>query len=774
MPPENEILISALVSTYRAERFMRGLLEDLEAQTIRDRMEIVIVDSNSPENEGHIVREFQQRFDNIVYERTPERENAHVSVNRAFARSRGKYVTPAATDDRHDPSCFERLVNVLEERPDVALAYADAAVTQTENETLADARRIGHFLWPEFDPRLLFDVCYIGPHPVYRRSLHDKYGGFDEAMTVAGDYELWLRFAAAGETFVHVPEVLTLYFQNPRGNEYGNPELCDEESERARIRHWPNAWGPRPRPGTCFFFPVRREEPATPAQIAMESEAGTDLHPSPVPSKENEEPLVSVVIPTHDRPEWLARAVTSALRQTLTDVEIIVVNDGGASVDGLLAGLDPQGRVHSLRLARNRERSNARNAGLSLARGRYVAYLDDDDWWDEDHLRPLVEKLEETGAIGIYSDARTVIEELRGDRYEAVQQEDLRLPDFNRSSLLVGNFIPTPCLVHRRDALATAGVFDPSLSTHEDWDLWIRLTANESFHHAPQTTANISWRNDGSSTTSGNREDFPVTAEKIHRRYATESTARAGVVEAQQRYLDGLRARLPKPEAGVPAERREPTTHADNPSVVAPEAPAPARHTSEDRITRARAALGEGKREEATHLVREILTATPDHGEGWLLRGILDIQSLDYESAEKSFAEASRLGGDDRRCRLGLGMAALGRHQAETAWGLFSALAQEHPADDEIVHWVLRTACIREAFADAVPFLVRHLQEQPANASVRFAYAGLLMRLNRLEEATAEYETLRETAPDFDGLADLETALAQARAPQAEPVRQAS
>lgn len=90
MPLEREILISALVSTYRAERFMRGLLEDLEAQTIRDRMEIVIIDSASPEGEGDIVREFQQRFDNIVYQRTPERENAHVSVNRAFALARGR------------------------------------------------------------------------------------------------------------------------------------------------------------------------------------------------------------------------------------------------------------------------------------------------------------------------------------------------------------------------------------------------------------------------------------------------------------------------------------------------------------------------------------------------------------------------------------------------------------------------------------------------------------------------------------------------------------
>ncbi len=60
-----EYLVSAIVSTYKSERFMRGLLEDLEAQTLADRLEIVIVDSNSPQNEGAIVKEFQKRYDNI-------------------------------------------------------------------------------------------------------------------------------------------------------------------------------------------------------------------------------------------------------------------------------------------------------------------------------------------------------------------------------------------------------------------------------------------------------------------------------------------------------------------------------------------------------------------------------------------------------------------------------------------------------------------------------------------------------------------------------------
>lgn len=753
MPLERDILVSALVSTYRAERFMRGLLEDLEAQTIRDHMEIVIVDSASPEGEGEIVREFQQRFENIVYQRTPERENAHISVNRAFALSRGKYVTPAATDDRHHPQAFERMVAELEAYPEVGLVYADAAVTQTENEALADAHRTAHFFWPEFDPRLLFDVCYVGPHPVYRRTMHEKYGGFDESMTVAGDYEFWLRLVAAGEQFRHVPEVLSLYLQNPGGNEYSNLDLCDRESELARARYWQDEWGPRPRPGTCFLFPVAEPtRPAPPApqgtSVSEESPVVPEEPPEPITTLHTEAPTVSVIMPTRNRPEWLRRAVKSVLSQTFTDLELIVVNDAGEPVDEILTELDRDGRVQSIRFGDNRERSNARNAGFALARGEFIAYLDDDDWWDPDHLEALVEELRRTDAIGVYSDARTVVETRRDGQYEATQSEELRLPDFDRNSLLVGNFIPTPCLLHRRHALETAGVFDPSLRTHEDWDLWIRLTASRAFHHVRRTSANISWRTDGSSTTSSSREDFPVTAEKIHRRYADEAQARPGVPEAQERYVAGLRARLPQP-AAEPAATTPTTASTD---------------AAETHAAEARLAITQGNLREANEALGRLFDLSPEHAEGWLLRGILTIQHLDYSAAADAFATALRHGADQRRAELGMAMAALGRGQNERAWDVLRGLSDQHPGDGEVMHWLLRAACVRESFGEAIAPVERYLEARPDDSSVRFALAGLLIRLGRLNDAVSEHDRIRATEPSFDGLPELTAALSEAGA----------
>jgi len=563
-------VVSALCFVYGAERFMRGLLDDLLGQTILPRMEIVVVDTGSPTGEAAIAREYLARYPNIAYLRTPERETTTAAANRCIAAARGKYLTLACADDRHRADALERLVETLERNPDAALAYADVAVTDTENETFDEATVVGHFRWPDFDPVRLFQVCHVGPQPLYRRRLHEQYGGYDPAYVTAGDYEFWLRVVGRGERFVHVPEVLGLYLRNPGSNEHANQALSVAESEKARIVHWPDAWGTRPPAAGCYFVPTAASPPiartpiqapaqiaaaraaaarpqaaglaATPRTAAPRSQA-TELAPAAAPAEPasaiarppapERAPLVSVIMPTFDRPRWLARAVASVLAQTVRDLELIVVNDGGTPVEELLAPLDADRRITYVRLARNRNRSAARNAGLRLARGKYVAYLDDDDWFLPEHLERLVGLLEREGGAVAYSFADRVTEERRGDAWEQIAVDSVYRFDYQMPALLVGNYIPLPCLVHRRDCLDATGVFDEELITHEDWDLLIRLAARHPFLQLKETTCCFSWRGDGTSTTSAHRDDFARTLALVHERYADLAAPWPAVVEAQ-------------------------------------------------------------------------------------------------------------------------------------------------------------------------------------------------------------------------------------------------
>ena len=229
-------LVSAIVSTYNAERFIQGCLEDLEAQTIADRLEIVVVDSGSQQNEWAIVREFQQRYDNILYIPTAQREGLYAAWNRGIQAARGKYITNANTDDRHRRDAFERLVATLDTRPDIALVYADFYITEIENETFENHTPVGESIWPDFDPLELLRRCYMGHQPMWRKSMHTRYGYFDESFEVAGDWEFWLRMAE-NETFLHLREFLGLFLNSPASVGHRNPELLGQENVRVRQRY---------------------------------------------------------------------------------------------------------------------------------------------------------------------------------------------------------------------------------------------------------------------------------------------------------------------------------------------------------------------------------------------------------------------------------------------------------------------------------------------------------------------------------------------------------
>jgi Flp pilus assembly protein TadD/glycosyltransferase involved in cell wall biosynthesis len=234
MQSQAPVLISAIVSTYNSERFMRGCLEDLLAQTLAARLEIIVIDSASEQNEGEVAREFAARYRQIKYLRTPHRESVYAAWNRGIKLARGKYVTNANTDDRHRPDAFEKMVAVLEAEARTALVYADVIKTATPNQSLAASTPTGVLSWFDWQrERLLTHGCFMGPQPMWRRSVHSVFGFFDESMTVSADYEFWLRISQAFD-FRRIPEPLGLYLERGDSVEHANG---DRKRAEERVVH---------------------------------------------------------------------------------------------------------------------------------------------------------------------------------------------------------------------------------------------------------------------------------------------------------------------------------------------------------------------------------------------------------------------------------------------------------------------------------------------------------------------------------------------------------
>jgi glycosyltransferase involved in cell wall biosynthesis len=217
--------VTAIVSAYGSERFLRDCLEDLERQTIANRIEIIVIDSGSPQDEERIVREFQYSNPNVVYIRT-RRETLYEAWNRGIAMARGEYVTNANTDDRHRTDALERLASELDRR-EVGIVYADSLITTAENEIFE--RNNADRIWtlPSFSVRQVLMDCPFGPQPMWRRALHSDTGIFEGKYRLAGDYEFFMRLAMRHGAH-HLHEVLGLYYEASDNLSYNQEAMKTE------------------------------------------------------------------------------------------------------------------------------------------------------------------------------------------------------------------------------------------------------------------------------------------------------------------------------------------------------------------------------------------------------------------------------------------------------------------------------------------------------------------------------------------------------------------
>jgi glycosyltransferase involved in cell wall biosynthesis len=201
-------------------------------------------------------------------------------------------------------------------------------------------------------------------------------------------------------------------------------------------------------------------------------------------------PTVTVLVPTWNRAELIGEAIRSILVQTFTDFEVIVVDDGStdATADALARLSDSRLRV----LHRDhRGISAAMNAGLSLARGRYIARLDSDDVWRPDLLGTLVPLLDSQPEIDVVYAQADALD--HGVVVGHLQGMPLRFPDDSLRSLVYDDCTCNVALVARRACLDRAGPYDETLIANEDWDMWLRVARQSRFAFCDQVLARIRW-----------------------------------------------------------------------------------------------------------------------------------------------------------------------------------------------------------------------------------------------------------------------------------------
>jgi hypothetical protein len=185
------------------------------------------------------------------------------------------------------------------------------------------------------------------------------------------------------------------------------------------------------------------------------------------------QPAISVVVPAYNTAEFIAETLASVLAQTFTDYEVIVVNDGSPDTPELERVLEPfRARIQYI-VQTNRGLSAARNAGIAIARGELIALLDSDDVWTPDYLEHQLQVMRDGGYDVVYSNATTFGDPMRAgrlfmDMHPSSGEATFEALVSQRCNVMVS-------VLARRDALVGAGLFDESLRSSEDFDMWLRI-----------------------------------------------------------------------------------------------------------------------------------------------------------------------------------------------------------------------------------------------------------------------------------------------------------
>jgi glycosyltransferase involved in cell wall biosynthesis len=185
-------------------------------------------------------------------------------------------------------------------------------------------------------------------------------------------------------------------------------------------------------------------------------------------------PAVSVVIPCYNHRDTVAAAIDSALAQTFTDREIIVINDG--SPDDTAAVVAPYlDRIRYVEQA-NAGQAGARNRGIEMARGDFIALLDDDDTWPADKLAWQVEAMRaHPDVVLVYGEDQRV--DAAGNILPPTPRRGYKRPVGQvYGDFLEGCWIASPGqTLIRASALRQVGGFDASIWGSDDWELYMRL-----------------------------------------------------------------------------------------------------------------------------------------------------------------------------------------------------------------------------------------------------------------------------------------------------------
>jgi len=522
----------------------------------------------------------------------------------------------------------------------------------------------------------------------------------------------------------------------------------------------------------------------------------------------------SIIIPVSNKLDLTRQCLTTlASLTTMPEYEVIVVDN--ASTDGTAEFLaELGGDVQIIRNPENFGFAIACNQGAKAARGEYLLFLNNDTIPTEGWLNALVDEVErhpDVAVVGsklLYEDgtiqhAGVAFSRIWFSPYHIYKGFPANAPVVNRRREF--QCVTAACMLIRREVFESVGGFDDGYRNgFEDVDLCLKIGErgwkivyqpnSVVYHLESQTPGRKAHERENSKRLLarwGHKwwladEDAIYVPDGYAYRTITEQQELRGRLDplvdpeekrqwkiaadaqlaAQRQDLSALKELLARVDEWPSDEwvlRRGAWVcrwiGASNLADTFWRRVLSLKEDTDARIALARSALEQGLVEQADSHVSILLSSDAQQGEGWLLRGIIAMQRPAFDAASLAFQKALDCGGDYRKAWMGQGMAVVGLGQPERAWTAFVEVLDKYPDDADAIHWLVRVGTALERWEALAEHLKRFISRNPDDLSLRFALAGVFLRLNRWTDARREYDSISLLDRAFDGLSELASAI---------------
>ncbi|MGE5458632.1 MAG: glycosyltransferase, partial [Methanococcaceae archaeon] len=525
--PQSEHMISVVIPCYNQAQFLAEAVESVVKQTYCD-WECIIVNDGSPDNTSQVVQNIIMKYpDKNIKLIEKENEGLAAARNTGIRNARGKFILPLDSDDILISSALEDMLEVIDLDETVSLVYSDYLAFGFQNGYVQT-----------IPPELFYDhlreengLPYCS---LYKKEVWEKVGGYNTNMIWGyEDWDFWIGCIEKKIKKVKkIPKALFRY----RTKEVSMITNAIKHNNELRARMVLNH--------AALF---RKELIENARELLSKEQFDPKEH------------LVSIIVPTFNRPEFLRESIGSILSQTYKNLEIVVVNDAGSDVQDLINEFKDK-RIRYIKHEQNKGLAASRNTGIINANGKYIAYLDDDDVYYPDHIEALVECLKKNNIRVAYTDAYRAHQQKKDDKYIITHKDIPYSFDFDYEKILWGNFIPVLCIMHEKACLEEVGMFDEKLLSHEDWDLWIRMSRKYEFKHIKKCTCEFRWRTDGSTMTSSKETEYLETTLYIYNKYKQFSQNKPNVIAEQQKTVEWRKSLVKNKNANISKVNSHDTT----------------------------------------------------------------------------------------------------------------------------------------------------------------------------------------------------------------------